>query len=47
MEVEIKHCLLKFIAKPQFRKTQAKYILDDSGRAKDISVQEAVFLLLD
>lgn len=46
IEVEVGHCLLKFRVELEFWKTQAKYILDDSGWAKEVPVQETIFLLL-
>ena len=44
MQVEI--VFPKVYVKTQFWKTQAKFILDDSRWGKNISVQEAIFLLL-
>lgn len=48
MAFEVGRCLLKFTAELElgFQKTQAKYISGDSGLAKEVPVQEAVFLLL-
>lgn len=45
-EAEIGYCLPKCPAESQSWKTQAKYILDDSGWAREVRAEEAIFLLL-